>query len=482
MLLECFMFGVITFLITGAQSQVEIFAEEGSEAVLPCNSRAESFYPPAIIWSKVNKGTVWRKERSGLQYWGASWSQKRSQGSRIQCPHSQFEKGDYSLEIRDVREEDGGIYSCRLEFGTQILESLVYLRIIKVTVSPSVPIWGRDVSVTCKVSPWPYGASVQWILNNSPFVPKNEITPNLEDRKSVVTEKATAKLSGEWTCVVNFKGTEGRASATASVKGIVQPSVDNTKVYAAVGSAVTLPCVFSNDLTPSSSVWEKLKPGSSIKPAPGLLPPSFSSSLPYSKFPWDMSASLTEVSLEDGGRYRCSGNVEGQKLTRTMQLVVAKIDSSISSKKKGSMTLKCQLSDESEITDYEWFRVTYDLNGNKSAESIQKGKTLIISEMPEENNGEWSCLFYGKEGILGNVTHHVQLMSGLSGKKSSGSSYNTAAVIGLSLLLLVLLLILAQMYKNHQRRKRIFQYPALETIVHTNSNEREERERSRVKK
>ncbi|KAF3692070.1 Lymphocyte activation gene 3 protein [Channa argus] len=482
MLLECFMFGAIIFLMTGAQCEdIEIFANEGSVAVLPCTHKPWSSFPPAIIWSKVNKGTVWRKERSGLQYWGASWSQKGSQGSRIQCPHSQYEKGAYNLEISQVTEEDGGFYSCRLEFGAQFTESLVYLRIIKVTVSPPVPIWGRDVSVTCNVSPWPHGASVQWILNNSPFVPQTEIFANTDEAKSVVKEKATAKLSGNWTCVVSFKGKEARASATVSVKGIIQPSDDNTKVYAAVGSAVTLPCVFSNDLAPSSAVWEKLKPGSHFNPAPGRLPPSFSPSLSYSQYPWDRSGSLMEVRLEDEGRYRCSGIVEEQKLTRTMQLIVARIDRNMS-KKQGSVTLKCQLSDTSDITDYEWLRVTYDLNGTKSVESIQKGKTLTISGVSEENQGEWLCLFYGKEGILGNVTHHVQLMSGLSGRKSSGSSHNTAAVVGLSFLLLVLLMILAQMYKNHQRRKRIFQYPALETIVHTISNEREERERTRVKK
>lgn len=159
------------------------------------------------------------------------------------------------------------------------------------------------------------------------------------------------------------------------------------------------------------------------------------------------------------------------------------------------MTLTCQLTDSSEVTDYEWVHVVYDLNGTQSVGSIQKGKTLSISKVSEENMGEWTCLFYGKEGILGNVTYHIQLMSkfsllydnmlqiskiyrpywidhhakchilplfvfilffpagGLSGQKSSGLSHNTTAVVGLSFLLLVLLLILAQMYKNYQRVK-----------------------------
>ncbi|KAE8288958.1 hypothetical protein D5F01_LYC12836 [Larimichthys crocea] len=478
MLFEYFIFGVAAFVMTGAQCEMtEVFAEAGSQAVLPCKCSSSYSYSPSIIWTKVNSGTVWRKQKSGLQHWGSSWYPKGLQ--RARCPHSQFERGDCSLEINNVREEDGGVYSCKVESGHKVTENVISLRIIKVSVSQSVAIWGTEVSVSCKVTPWPYGAGVQWMLNSSPFVPLTGI-PSVE---GVVKERATEKLTGNWTCMVGYKGKQGRASATLTVKGIIQPSKDNTKVYAAVGSEVTLPCVFSSGLIPSSSAWEKLKPGSGFnKPAPGRLPASFSPSSPSTQPSLDNSASLREVGFEDEGRYRCSGIVEGQRLTRNIQLVVAKIESSITSKKKGSMALICKLTDTSEVTDYEWVHVVYDNNGTQSFESIQKGKTLSISKVSEENRGEWTCRFSGKEGILGNVTYQVQLMSGLSGQKSSSLSHNTAAVVGLSILLVVLLLILVQMYKNHQRRKRIFQYPALETIVHTTSNEREERERNREKK
>lgn len=345
-----------------------------------------------------------------------------------------------------------------------------------VSVSQSVAIWGTEVSVSCKVTPWPYGAGVQWMLNSSPFVPLTGI-PSVE---GVVKERATEKLTGNWTCMIGYKGKQGRASATLTVKGkpqkdletdlwlsfftadvliilsfispflsgIIQPSKDNTKVYAAVGSEVTLPCVFSSGLIPSSSAWEKLKPGSGFnKPAPGRLPASFSPSSPSTQPSLDNSASLREVGFEDEGRYRCSGIVEGQRLTRNIQLVVAKsklpriklvkystlvviyfftainntfhclvflsVESSITSKKKGSMALTCKLTDTSEVTDYEWVHVVYDNNGTQSFESIQKGKTLSISKVSEENRGEWTCRFSGKEGILGNVTYQVQLMSKL---------------------------------------------------------------------
>ncbi|XP_030248380.1 lymphocyte activation gene 3 protein [Sparus aurata] len=467
MLSECFIFGVITFLTAGAQCQdTEVFAEAGSQALLPCRYSSSSTVAPAIMWNKVNKGTVWRKEKNGLQYRGSSWTQ------RAKCPHSQFERGDFSLQLNNVTEQDGGIYTCRVVGEHRVTESRIMLIIIKVSVSPSVPMLGSDVSIGCKVTPEPHGVTVRWMLNNRPF----------RTAESVVNVKASVRVTGNWTCVVGYEGKEGRASATLAVKGIIQPSKDDAKVYAAVGSAITLPCVFTPGLFPAKPALEKLKPGSLLIHTPDRLPASFVASSPSSEPTSDHSATLKEVEFEDQGTYRCSGIIKGHWLTRNMQLVVAKIDSSTLSKKRDSLTLTCQLTDTSEVVDYEWVHVVYDVNGTQSVESIQKGKTLSLDKVSEENQGEWTCRFYGEEGILGNVTHHVHLMGGLSGKKSSSVSNNTVATVGLSILLLVLLLVLVKMYLNHQRRKRILQYPALETIVHTTSNEREERERNREKK
>lgn len=74
------------------------------------------------------------------------------------------------------------------------------------------------------------------------------------------------------------------------------------------------------------------------------------------------------------------------------------------------MTMTCRLTDASEVTHYEWVHQGYDQSGNQSAASTREGKELTIATVSGEHRGEWTCRFYGKQGILGNVTYHVPLM------------------------------------------------------------------------
>ncbi|XP_032414089.1 lymphocyte activation gene 3 protein [Xiphophorus hellerii] len=458
MLVETLVFGMIFLLTKGVRSEVtEVVGEAGSQVVLPCICEAAQCDPAAITWSKDNKGTVWRKQSSGLQYWGSNWFNREN--SRVQCPHSKFAKGDYSLEINGLKEDDAGLYTCKVEIKGHSTDRRIMLRIIEASVFPSTPMWGDDVSVRCSVTPWPEGAVVYWTLNSQPYAPKTRTSSG-----RAVDVQASDKLAGTWTCSVHRSSNVWSASVELSVTGIIQPPKQDTKLYAALGSSFTMPCVFSPSLSPKAVLVEKLDSGFQIF-----------NNRSASSSSWDKSIVIQEVVPENEGRYRCGGTIQERRLSQTMQLVVAKI---VKSKKKGTTMLSCQLSDPSEVTDYQWVHVSYDINGTESVGPVQYGQTVPV----KEDFGEWTCRFLGTSGLLGNVTTQVHLMAGLSGEKSSAVSSNTGTVIGLSFLLIILLLVLAQMYKNHRRRRRILQYPALETIVHTISNEREEREKDRVKK
>lgn len=92
-------------------------------------------------------------------------------------------------------------------------------------------------------------------------------------------------------------------------------------VYAAVGSSVSLPCIFTDGLISDTVMWNRTST-TSYSPLP--LPASFTKSA-------GPSASATVRRVEDGdeGMYTCSGimnglNGESNKVRRGMELVVAR--------------------------------------------------------------------------------------------------------------------------------------------------------------
>ncbi|XP_055019793.1 lymphocyte activation gene 3 protein isoform X2 [Boleophthalmus pectinirostris] len=440
-------------------------------AVLPCTLPPQRV-SPAVTWSN-SKGSIWKMQSGGMRFYSASW------GSRVKCPHKQFHEGDYSLQIFSVREEDAGFYTCTLETNNKRTTTVtVTLRIIKVSISPPVPLMGQNVFIQCSVSEGEVmrlsGATKRWMLNGRPYEPQDSsIARRIKrDQNMALRIKGEETMSGNWTCVVNSKDGEGRASALLDVKGIIQPPSDNAQVYAAVGSAVTLPCVFSDGLTPSNAFWERLENKTTSKPL--TLPPSFSAPSP-SLSSGDKTAAVNEVSFEDAGQYRCSASVLGLKTQRRLQLVTAKVEVEILSKE--AVELTCRLSDPSAVTKYKWIYTTFDLNGTEFTASVQTGQRVTVSQT---SGGQWTCLFYGQQGLLGNVTHHIHNMEGQWGKRSVRVSHNAVLLlVGLTLLVLILLFVLIQMYRNYQRRNKAFQFLALESVLHNNSLERELDERSK---
>ncbi|KAG7469362.1 hypothetical protein MATL_G00127930 [Megalops atlanticus] len=431
--------GAALSVTEGWSERAEVLVEAGSRAVLPCVTSVPVGNSVTVQWIKVSgsvQTTVWRIEQSGLEFRGVG------PGERSDCPHSSFVKGDFSLHIDDMREEDGGEYICRAGQGKWQIQNLVTLRVIQVSFTPALPVEGSNVKVTCKVTP---------LLMQASHV-------STGDGKLDMYHQALGKE-------------EGKATQSLSMRGFVSPASPLTQVYAEVGSAVTLPCVATEGVT--RTFWEKEQGGT--------LPPSVQSSNLSSHPPGDCSLSVARVEEGDGGTYRCSGTVEGRTVQRRLQLVTAQVRSRASEKSNAPVTLTCHLSDERGVTKYEWVRVTYDVNGTRRVTSLNWAKTFKIQKMTEENSGEWACRYYGKEGILGNATYHVPALSYLEGERAAGSSGKAGVITGLTFLFLVTLLIALQMYKNHRRRKMILQYPALETIVHSSSNDREQRERNRTR-
>ncbi|XP_035259450.1 hemicentin-1-like [Anguilla anguilla] len=456
--------------VTGAVCD-DIVVEAGSLAVLPCTVGSPPQAAISVQWVKTNgrsQNTVWRIQQSGLEFRGIEAVR------RSWCPHNDFRKGSFNLHIESVRPEDGGEYICIAMRGKEVQRHV--LRVIQVSFTPAVPLEGSSAKVTCNVTPWPEEAIVSWKLNGRPLSPQQtQSTMNKMEQK--ITSMSPREM-GNWTCAVRLEKKDGEATQYLSMQGISRPLEEITQVYGAVGSPIVLPCVYTEELTPQNTGWQWKPNGArSFQPVPPTLRPSAPSPRPQ----WDRSLRVESVAAGDGGTYRCFGEVGGRRLQRQLLLVTAQVRSAAPVKPNAPVTLTCELSDDTGVTGYEWVQVTYDSNGTQSATPKQWTKTLRIPKMTEEHSGEWVCRYSGKQGILGNVTYHFQVMSHLEGDKLEGSSSRGVMATGLCFLVLLLLLIALQVYRNHRRRKMALQYPALETIVHTASNARERKERDRAR-
>ncbi|KAJ8289893.1 hypothetical protein GJAV_G00006490 [Gymnothorax javanicus] len=449
----------------------EIVVQAGSMAVLPCSIESLPQAQLSVQWVKIygsKQNAVWRIEQSGMEFRGME-TIKRSW-----CPHQEFRKGSFNLHIERVKATDGGEYICKAMRGTKEVRRHI-LRVIQVVFTPAIPLEGSRVKVACNVSPWTKEVNVSWSHNGSP------VPPQYPWRTRNITELQITSMSplemGNWTCTVRTGNKEGEATHHLPMRGISRPLAELAVVYGAVGSPVELPCVYAEGLSPQNTGWQRNPNGAgSFKPLGSSLQPPAPNSRPQ----WDRSLRLEQVEPGDAGIYQCFGVLEGRKLHRQLLLVTAQVRSAAPVKLNSPVTLTCDLSNTTGVTQYEWVQMTYDSNGTQTITPKHQTKTLMIPKMTEGHAGEWACRYHGKQGILGNVTYHLQVMSHLEGDKPEESSGKAAMVIGLSFLIIILLLIGLQMYKNHRRRKMILPFPALETIVHSASNARERNERDRV--
>ncbi|XP_048009639.1 basement membrane-specific heparan sulfate proteoglycan core protein-like [Megalobrama amblycephala] len=452
----------LALLFEGGQCQErEVLVAQGSVAVLPCEDEFSTLsYPTAVYWSKIVNGvmkTVWRRQKSGLEF------RPVRDPPRANCPVPNFGKADYSLHIAGTTYEDGGQYVCEVVGKTQMVK-IVTLRVIRASFSPAIVVEGSRTEAMCDVSPGTKSAKVNW-KRNGEFIRRTSLS------------SVSQRDAGNWTCQVSHNGVVVEATVSLQVKGIATPQDDSSVVYAAVGSPVSLPCLFTDGLIPNTVRWNRISSTTQFS----HLPPSFFNG---------SSASATIRRVEDGdeGTYKCSGVMEGLnreriQVQRRMELVVSRVVSSSASSGNGPVTLTCHLSNSNQITSYEWLRVTYGPNDTQtvtSVTSVQKTNSFRIQKVTERDAGEWVCRYYGKQGVLGNVTYELHIMGAVKGEKSS-SGNKTAMVMGLGFLFLVVFLIMFQMYRNYRRKKRILLYPAMETIVHQAATEREHRERSRPK-
>ncbi|XP_033897857.1 lymphocyte activation gene 3 protein-like [Acipenser ruthenus] len=470
--------------VSRSSAEEHIFAGVGSRVLLPC---LKTPLPHGVnrgttvhwfkIFSKSAERSVWRSEKSGLEFW-SSLTNKRAKAHQ-----PRFHSGDFSLAVEDTRMSDAGPYRCAVSYDRENFQRLIHLHVMQVSPVTAGPfIEGSSLTLRFSASDWPQGARVSWLQNGIVLQSsrKHQIRERSLDIKDLDRED-----SGNWTCQVSYQGRTARVSYTLEVLGISSPPSSGSVVYGSLGLPATLPCVFSAGLTPSHTGWQ-WRADSSVVPVSRAAPSGR-----------DASLLIPSVEFRHGGVYTCSGSVHGKRIERSVRLVVASVSvkpSGLVSEGK-SVSLTCTLSDYSQVDRFEWTKVTANSNQtdptdppkqaslltSKGAKlgGLNSDRTFLIPRVSEQHAGEWVCSLYSKEILVGQIPFQLHVTGQLQGSALAQSSNKVAAVTLLSFLFVVLLLIALLMYRYQRKRARgNLHFPGLEAIRTEQSKKSREEKKS----
>ncbi|XP_041123852.1 diverse immunoglobulin domain-containing protein 2.1 [Polyodon spathula] len=456
--------------VSRSSAEEHVFAGVGSRALLPC---FKTPLPHGVnrgttvhwfkIFSKSVERTVWRSEKSGLEFWSSLTSK------RMKAHQPRFHSGDFSLAVEDMRMSDAGRYRCAVNYERKNFQRFLHLHVMQVSPATAGPfIEGSSLTLQCSASDWPQGAKVSWLQNG--IVLQSSRKQQIRER-SLDIKDLDREDSGNWTCQVSYLGRTARVSYTLEVLGISSPSSSGSMVYGSLGLPATLPCVFSAGLSPSHTGWQR-KADSSTVPGSRAAPSGRNASL-----------LIPSVEFSHGGVYTCSGSVNGKRIERSVRLVVAAVSvkpSGLVSEGK-SVSMTCTLSDYSQVDRFEWTKVTTDSNQTDPTDAPEQAplltsnqaklgglnfdRTFLIPRVSEQHAGEWICSLYSKGSLVGQIPFQLHITGQLQGSAPAQSSNKVAAVTLLSFLFVVLLLIALLMYRYQRKRaRRNLHFPGLEAI------------------
>ncbi|XP_048014900.1 CXADR-like membrane protein isoform X3 [Megalobrama amblycephala] len=142
---------ILSSLLTGASGVDEVFISSDENVCLPCNNALSDCKLPTWIYNSFRHSEIVDLIDRGIKNKDTERHERLSLGS------------DCSLNIKNVTEEDPGLYSCRqyVNGEQQEPDAYVYLHVLHVSVSPSSSSSssssssqispGRSVTLSCRL-------------------------------------------------------------------------------------------------------------------------------------------------------------------------------------------------------------------------------------------------------------------------------------------------------------------------------------------
>lgn len=408
-------------------SAVHVTGVLGGHVILPCimnkdlveAGRQSTYRTTSVHWQRTDgiQRTVHKLLPSGVTYTGLLAK------SRALVPPSSIDQGIFSLHLKDLMEQDAGMYYAVSKYGGRKQQCSVTLRIIKVIQFPHGPLpENHSVNLTCRiVDPDNSSTTVLWLHNGILVQPSNRISVN---GISLYLHSLTQEDDGRWSCEVDG----ARSSVTLMVVGISGP--DPLSVYTALGSSVELPCNITH------------------------LPMKLHQSFHWSKDEKNINYNkqvlvLNHVNPEDAGTYRCHTTYKSQRLTRRIEVRVIQVSPSgpVFTKEGSHLQLLCNISGSTGKERFQWTGPSLP-DGQRS---FIKGPKVNLPDVHTQDSGAWTCSVYGMNGILGEVEHWVYVHAAQTAGRNSFTSWHV--ILLLMLILVFCLAVIAFIsFRNHKRR------------------------------
>eukprot|EP00079_Xenopus_tropicalis_P037688 XP_017951459.1 PREDICTED: lymphocyte activation gene 3 protein [Xenopus tropicalis] len=357
----------------------------------------------------------------------------RAVSSRVSIHPSPFELGDFSLHLDNVGEGDAGRYQGLAQYGGTKHECTVTLHIIGVTQSPlgDLP-ESSSVTLTCSGASSLYNPHprLRWLHGGNPVLPSNRF---LQSENRLIIRALTQADRGEWSCELGG----ARASLQLTVLGISGPAF--LSLYTSVGVQAALPCTLNETPQGLLTVQWHHNAGSLDQNSQVL--------------------TISPVSSEDAGMYRCDITYKGHVMTRRIQLKVIQVYSSGSAfmREGSALQLLCNVSGSDGGEKYVWTGP----NPASGRRNQQDGAVLDLPAVQTGDTGVWNCSVYGKQGLVGQLQYMLYVHAAQVSAFAAFSSWPTYVTF---LLIILLVLGLISAISWHNRRRRLLHLLARTTI------------------
>uniref|UniRef100_H9GAP6 Lymphocyte activation gene 3 protein n=1 Tax=Anolis carolinensis TaxID=28377 RepID=H9GAP6_ANOCA len=394
---------------------------------------------------------ILKVDPSGIKKWS------RSMIHRLSIWDAGFLRGNFSLQIDPLLNDDTGIYEMLVKYGSSVWCCQVKLGVVSVTANPPGPLVELGaVKLTCNCTRSEKPIKIRWFHAGLPIPTTGRF---ISQGQALFISSSFGNDSGPWLCQLIFADGE-IISATYELQVIGFTEKTIPVVYTAAGSDANLPCILNYKpldygISDVAVHWKHMGRREMKATATSIRGNQRNFSL-Y----------LPAVGPEDAGQYLCEVTIQGTTITQNVTLAIMTVirSSEGTAVTEGShLMLTCNLSYHTGQERFRWQKLGSMPTESASRKAEVLKHTLEISPVSLSDAGTWECQVYGPDEMLGSVQHRLEITAA----QVSSSQPGTPGKVIFGLMVGFFILVISVLALTHHVRKRVTSsnFPALELMV-----------------